>query len=184
MRLTIAQLRAAGISDKQIVDALAEADAERREKERIKKRNQRARPQSPQDSGDGGDTHIDTSTSRDIERKKSKKSISPDWKPTDADRDYARAKGWPDARIETEAERFRIHYLANAKAWTDWHLVWCKWVISTFQNQPKQNLKERNREIMDGLDEFIQATTADAQRRRGGNPQTHFLLPLRKSTGT
>jgi len=185
MRVSIAHMRAAGLSAEQIVKVLEEADAERRQKARIIKRKQRSRPPDRVDTQDTEDKpYIDTS-SRDLERKKSKKvSIAADWKPTDADRDYARAKGWPDARIDTEAERFRIHYLANTKAWADWHLVWCKWVISSFQTQPKQNLKERNREIMDDLDGFIQATTADAQRRSGGDTQTHFLLPLRKSAGT
>jgi hypothetical protein len=52
MRLSIAHLRAAGLSAEQIVKVLEEADAERREKERIKKRNQRA---CPRDGGDNRD---------------------------------------------------------------------------------------------------------------------------------
>ena len=41
MRVSIAHIRAAGLSADQIVKVLEEAEAERREKERIKKRNQR-----------------------------------------------------------------------------------------------------------------------------------------------
>lgn len=165
MRISIAHLRAAGLTDTQIVKVIEEADAERREKVRIIKRKQRARPLDRVDTQDTVDSHIDTS-SRDLERKRSKKvSISPDWKPTDADRKYARAKGWSDARIDTEAERFRIHYLANTKAWADWHLVWCKWVISSFQNGtgaashgpagPKRDERHSIRSALDRLDDLI-----------------------------
>lgn len=54
MRISIAHLRAAGVTDAQILRALAEEDAERREKVRIIKRNQRARPLDGVDNGGHG----------------------------------------------------------------------------------------------------------------------------------
>jgi len=75
MRLTIAQLRAAGVSDKQIVDALAEADAERKEKERIKKRNQRACPQDGGDIGGQGGTILTLSPFKDTLSKEEVSSL-------------------------------------------------------------------------------------------------------------
>lgn len=51
MRISIAHMRAAGISAEQILKVVEEAQAEEREKARIKKQNQRSRPR---DSGDNG----------------------------------------------------------------------------------------------------------------------------------
>jgi hypothetical protein len=55
MKLSIAQLRAAGVTDRQIVDALQEAEAEHREKNRIRQRNHRARNANNSDARDGCD---------------------------------------------------------------------------------------------------------------------------------
>jgi len=151
MKLTIAQLRAAGVSDKQILDALATAEADRLEKEReqskIRSRNYRERQhitEITRDERDERDAHIDTSPPKlRTSKKVGKVSIAADWKLTDADRDYARKKGWPDERIEREAERFFIHYRANSKPWANWHLVWCKWVISEFQNGGQNGTNRR-----------------------------------------
>jgi hypothetical protein len=141
MRVSIVHLRAAGLTDTQIVKVLEEADAERREKARIIKRNQRARPP---DEVDTQDRHIyRTSPKLKSINQARKVSIAADWKLTDADRDYARKKGWPDERIECEAERFHIHYRANSKPWANWHLVWCKWVISEFQNGGQNGTNRR-----------------------------------------
>lgn len=54
MPISIAHLRACGLSAEKILEIVEEADAERREKERIKKRNQRARPQDGGDKRDNG----------------------------------------------------------------------------------------------------------------------------------
>jgi hypothetical protein len=51
LRISIANLRASGLNAEQILKIVEEADAERREKERIIKRNQRARPPDKVDNG-------------------------------------------------------------------------------------------------------------------------------------
>ena len=38
-------------------------------------------------------------------RKKETHTLASDWKPSDQDRAYARTKGWPEQRIDNEAER-------------------------------------------------------------------------------
>ena len=77
-------------------------------------------------------------------KKESKKvSISADWKPDEIDRAYARSKGWPDTRIDTEAERFRNYYLANGIARKSWPASWRNWVTSPFQKSEVVSLKER-----------------------------------------
>ncbi len=142
MTITIETLRAAGLSDAEILRVIEIEQAERlkntREANRLRQQRYRARvtdvTRDQRDQRDKRDGHIDTS-SLDTQNKKVRKvSISPDWKPTDADRDYAKAKGWSDSRIDTEAERFHNHYLANGEARKSWRASWCKWVISPFQN--------------------------------------------------
>jgi len=148
MIITIATLRAAGLTETQILRVVEFADNEQvaktREKNRIASRNYRARHRNHHDADDSDDAHILTSPPKlRTSKKVGKVSIAADWKLTDADRDYARKKGWPDERIEREAERFFIHYRANSKPWANWHLVWCKWVISEFQNGGQNGTNRR-----------------------------------------
>lgn len=132
MKLSIAHLRAAGLTDAQIIKVMEEAEAERREKARIIKRNQRARPQ---DKVDTEDKHISVSTSLPKkERKERKKAIGTDWQPTSADRDYAKGEGWSDDRIDREIVRFRNYYLANGKTMQSWSPKWQNWVTSAYQS--------------------------------------------------
>jgi len=170
MIITIATLRAAGLTETQILRVVEFADNEQvaktREKNRIASRNYRARHRNHHDADDSDDAHILTSPPKlRTSKKVGKVSIAADWKLTDADRDYARKKGWPDERIEREAERFFIHYRANSKPWANWHLVWCKWVISSFQNGtgaashgpagPKRDERHSIRSALDRLDDLI-----------------------------
>ena len=61
MRISIDRLRAAGVSDKQILDAIAEGEADQREKARIRQRNHRARNAVTRDVRDT--TYTNTSSS-------------------------------------------------------------------------------------------------------------------------
>ena len=99
-------LRAAGLSAEQIVKVMEEADADRREKERIKKRNQRARPRDGGDTGTTGDRHIYFLLLEEKKKEKRKVSIAADWKPSAVDREYAKGKGWSDERIDREQSGF------------------------------------------------------------------------------
>ena len=144
MKLSIAHMRAAGLTAEQILKVIEEADAERRTRERIKKQNQRARPPCPRDTRDGGDNrdrHIYKSSTSFLssekeekeEKKERKISIPVNWKPTDADREYAKGKGWSDQQVDQEAERFHNHYLANGEPRKSWPASWRKWVTSPYQ---------------------------------------------------
>jgi hypothetical protein len=55
MKMSIKDLRAAGVTDTQIVKAMEEAEARRREQNRIAQRNHRARQQSNADGADRAD---------------------------------------------------------------------------------------------------------------------------------
>lgn len=134
MRVSIAQLRAAGMTDQQIVKLMEEREAERREQNRKAQINHRTRQHEGDLRSDIADRHIDTSSPSTQNRSSRKVSISADWKPTDTDREYARTKGWLDSRIDAEGERFHNHYLANGEARKSWPASWRKWVTSPFQN--------------------------------------------------
>ena len=201
MRVTIASMRAAGMSDSAILKVVEEADAERREKERIKKRNQRLRPQDggdnrdiggqakkaeqkqqsrPQDGGDN--VHIKDTSLEPTKKKKVRKSISPDWVPDDRDCAYALARGWTYDQIETEAERCRNHWLANGKTMADWHAVWRNWVISPFQQRRRSQqptIKERNREFLDDFAEYLNRPADQRPRSDRARAPDHLLLPVR-----
>jgi len=134
MIVTVAMLRAAGLTEAQIIKVLEAVEAERREKARIIKRNQRARPPDTQDTQDR--QVRDTSFLPNKEKKEGRKKhlLAESWKPSDEDRAYARTKGWPDNRIEIEGERFRLYYVTKGTLIANEHLTWCKWVMSPIQN--------------------------------------------------
>ncbi len=149
MKISVDDLRAAGVSDKQILDALAIADARRDVKERgqskVRSRNYRERQanvtgitRDERDLRDERDAQVSkltaTSNSHIKKKKKDKHLLSENWQLAEADRVYARTKGWPDSRIETEGERFRLYYLTKQTEITNEHLTWCKWVMSPIQN--------------------------------------------------
>lgn len=132
--ISVRTLRAAGLSDAQIVKIFEADQQERlanvREQNRIRQQNHRSRNAVTRDVRDSRD---------DIEKKESKKvrkslSIASEWAPTEADRAYAQRHGWPTDRINREAVRFRDHYLANGKPWKKWDAVWRNWVTSPYQN--------------------------------------------------
>jgi hypothetical protein len=148
--ITIAMMRAAGISEAQILRVIEEEQAERREKERIKKRKQRARPQDggdiwgqaqkPQQDqtpcpGDKRDISLSLVSKKDLpskERKgvRGKPTLIPlpdDWQPKGPQRD------------PTEADEFRDK--ARAKGW-----VYANWdaAYRNYQNHPEYNHRNKN----------------------------------------
>ena len=171
--ISIKVMRAAGLTDAQILRVIEEHRVERREYERLKKQRQRARvPNVPGDSeGQWGHPPLSKKERKKIYKKDKPSYISDDWNPSEADVRYARSKGWDDARIATEAERFAVHYRMSKAKWTDWHLVWCKWVISPFQTKASGNgrpyhptYKDRRQEELEDakqcLDDFARASVA------------------------
>lgn len=65
--------------------------------------------------------------------------IPPDWKPSEADFEFAHSKGMPHGRITTEAEKFRNYWTAKSGAAAtklDWPATWRNWVISSLERAP------------------------------------------------
>jgi hypothetical protein len=174
MKLSIAHLRAAGVSDKQIVDAMAEAEAARREQNRKAQQNHRA---CQQKRADRADKQIIQQNQRSCQQKSAdnpplknppqtiqkpkKVSVSLhntklpfNWMPSDSDYDYACSKGWSNEKIAAEAERFRFHFGGNGKAMANWHLVWCKWVTNDYGSRNGgQNVHgRRHGSVLDACD--------------------------------
>jgi hypothetical protein len=119
MKVSIAQLRAAGLSAEQILKMVEEAEADRREQNRIHQRNHRARQAYAPDTPD---THpalsleVRNITKLKKEPRSKKTSLPDDWQPkgpqrdpTEADefRDHARAKGWKYSDWEAAYRNFQ-----------------------------------------------------------------------------
>jgi uncharacterized protein YdaU (DUF1376 family) len=66
-------------------------------------------------------------------RARSETPLPEGWKPSEADRAYARSKDWDEARIDRQAERFVNHALAKDRRLRDWAAGWRNWVTSQFQ---------------------------------------------------
>lgn len=64
------------------------------------------------------------------------KTIEPDAQPTEANRQYARDKGWDEPRIDSEWERFKNYSIAKDRKYKNVSAGWCNWVTSPFQSQP------------------------------------------------
>jgi hypothetical protein len=178
MKLSIAHLRAAGLSDSQILKALEEAEAERREKDRIRQRNHRARHSDRCDMRD--------TVTKKVRKKEPKKTSSSlvvlpeNWRPSDL--------------VPNQIpmfEHFADHARANDRRCAGergWEAAWRNWKrLSPKYDRPRngsyQSLKDRNREVMDELNEFIERTEDDERRGRAGSAQGHLLLPFGQSDG-
>jgi hypothetical protein len=140
--IDIRTLRAAGLTDAQILKVIEEDQAKIREQDRIRQRNHRARNG---DQRDQRDRYIDTSLLPSLEKKERKKegrkkahALSAQWVLTEADLAFAASKNWPQARIDSEEQRFRDYWLANGKAKADWAATWRSWVTSPYQTNGGQ----------------------------------------------
>jgi hypothetical protein len=151
--ITIATLRAAGLTEAQVLRVIEIEQRERieqkREAAKVRARNYRARHASERDvtllrrdARDARDatTYKDTSLLPSLEKKERKKerkkvhALSAQWVLTEADRNFAATRNWPQARIDSEEQRFRDYWLANGKAKADWAATWRNWVTSPIQN--------------------------------------------------
>jgi len=139
MIITIATLRAAGLTEAQILQVVEIADTQqvekRRQQNREAARNYRARQQSQHDSADSadaadGERHISKKEEK-KERKKVRKvskTVMPDaWHPAIAPEDGA------------EFERFTNYCKANAKTYADWDAAWYNWRTSPYRNGRQGN---------------------------------------------
>jgi hypothetical protein len=101
--------------------------------------------------------------------RKLKHTLRVDWKPTDNDRAYARAKGWLEQRIDAEAERFRLYHVDKGDLIKDEHLSWCKWVTSPYRNinnSGGQTHGRRHGSVLDAADRLIEELGGEEAARR------------------
>lgn len=159
--ITVAMMRAAGISQAQILRVIeleqAERIASRREQNRKASQKHRARQQISADSADSADAHILTSSPNKERKKEGRKkahALSAQWVLSEADRNFATTRNWPQARIESEEQRFRDYWLANGKAKADWAATWRNWVTSPYQTNGGQRGNGQGRRSGSVLDAF------------------------------
>jgi len=123
-----------------------------------------------------------SNTKTDIESKKDKRGtrLSPDWRPSDADRGYARSLGWSDSQVDAEAENFRDYWVAKAgkdAAKADWPRTWARWIRNskTKPGAPAKPLtahqqeRETGREILNALRDASGRTNSGLQRHDPGD---------------
>lgn len=123
-----------------------------------------------------------SNTKIDIESKKDKRGtrLSPDWRPSDADRNYARSLGWSDGQIDAEAEDFRDYWIAKAgkdAAKADWPRTWARWIRNS-KTKPgaaakpltaHQQERETGREILNALRDASSRANPGFQRHDPGH---------------
>jgi hypothetical protein len=64
-------------------------------------------------------------------RQGTKHKIAEDWKPTDADLEWALVtKGFDDQRVEQATEKFRNHFLAEGNRKANWSRAWRNWQLN------------------------------------------------------
>ena len=117
--IDIGVLRASGLTDAQILKVLETEQSERqakvREQNRIRQRNQRSRNAVTRDVRDVRDAvHTQESLLPTQRFRRQKESVClPD--DFECDLQYAIKRGWPAAKAESEAERFRLHAKATGR---------------------------------------------------------------------
>jgi hypothetical protein len=153
MAVTIADLRAAGCSDTEIVRILGEAEARSRELSRLKQRryrenvkakqNQQARyvdnVTAPPLSQTLSPPWRDLSMRKDTESAREKKPLvvlPEDWAPKAAHHALARQLfGWDEWKTYEEAEHFRDKARAKDYRYADWDAAFRNWLKSPYQQQ-------------------------------------------------
>lgn len=167
MKLSIAHLRAAGIGDKLILDAIAEVEAEQREKARIRQRNHRSRNGSNGDTRDMRDMR-DTNIEERKKEEEGSKFIA---------RKNARTKkpmiplpeNWhPELAGDIEFEKFSDHARQNDRHCADWEAAWRNWN----RNKPQFNKRgqngngRRHGSVLDAADRLIEKLGGEEAARR------------------
>jgi len=98
-------------------------------------------PQMEDGGGRVGEEEGDTSSLRSDgagarttkKRRKPETALPPDWRPSESDRAYAKAKGLTDRETDREAERFRNNAGQNGRLCRDWSAAWRNWVIKALE---------------------------------------------------
>lgn len=72
-------------------------------------------------------------SSKNLNRKRGER-LSPDWRPSDEERTFAKQLGWSDAQTDSEAANFRDYWIAKPGAGglkLCWSRTWQKWIRSS-----------------------------------------------------
>lgn len=163
------ELMAAGVTGDALVTAIERietASLPHRTPGALRQQRYRERHKSSQ-SVTSDEAYIDSNnSSSEIQKKKKKVStpIADDASLSDADRAYARSKGWTDEKAESEFVRFRDHALANGRTAKNWPAAWRNWVTSPYQKPTKVNGHGTGPSLMDAFDRLIdRATSAEGE---------------------
>jgi hypothetical protein len=100
-------------------------------------------------SKDVADTETDTEekTTSSLPRKRACR-LPVDWKPTEVDIAWQRAKGIPDSSARSEFEKFCNYWRAKAgkdAAKLDWSLTWHSWLLNALERQPQRPQDDASR---------------------------------------
>lgn len=163
---------------KQPIDPMAEKrrkwDRERKQKQRVH-RNSADPPLSilpPLDSKNEESTTLRA------------RAIDVRWKPTQDNIAFAAAHGLTPTEIESEADRFRDHWLGTGKARKDWDATWRNWIRSPYRKRngasPDDPLERRNGESLGALGRRLYAAARDREIAAGIDPP-HDASPIGES---
>jgi hypothetical protein len=61
-------------------------------------------------------------------RSKPRTRLDPEFQLIDADRQYARDRGWNDRVIDAQVEKFKNHHIGKGNTMADWRAAWRTWV--------------------------------------------------------
>lgn len=70
-------------------------------------------------------------------RAKPKTTIPVGWDPGDDGREFARARGKSEAKIDVMAETFCAHHTSKGSVFSDWPAAWRTWVLNDSKFDPK-----------------------------------------------
>jgi hypothetical protein len=195
MEITIATLRAAGLSEAQVLRVIEISEKERllhrREQNRKAQQNHRSRQHFSTYAADAADAYILKKEVSKKERKKTICTVPAEWVLTDKRAAYAADKGWTPERSKTEFQRFKDRAASKGITYRDVDAAWRNWVTSPYQNgaanghthapRPgsRQDREERTHAAMRQLDEFANGKAAnDGGEGREVGPPDVSLLPL------
>lgn len=98
--------------------------------------------------------------------------MPPNWELPEASREFARRRGWDEARIDREFERFKARNLARGEKYKSWPMAWQTWVLSPFQagvqpprsstsNQPRSWRDEQRERTVQAVHEYTRRAFGD-----------------------
>jgi hypothetical protein len=178
--ITIETLKAAGLTDAQIVRVIECEQEERltkvREQNRIRQRNQRARNVVTRDVRDVRDTSIYKKEVKEENKEVDRGKIPPDWQPQQETIDILHAQGETDSTILPEAYRFRNHSIANGRVWADPDAGFLNWMTSPYRQKGKSNGSNLQASACDRRERQAQRwdETLDGLRRFGTGASRTF----------